>query len=125
LSSVSEEPRVLYFCSKLPVPVRNGIDLRVKGQISAILEFSQVSVFGLFGAPESFDNRISSWRFSKDHSVSRSPDSKALIRSIGKGHHPFEARYSKETSQELQNEIRRFRPSHVILSRNELSAYIE
>jgi len=125
MSSESKKLRVLYFCSKLPVPVRNGIDLRVKGQISVLLEFSEVSVFALFGNQERFDPRISSWRSSKDDTVSRSPDSKALIRSISKGHHPFEARYSTETWLELRNEIRRFRPDYIVVSRNELSAYLE
>lgn len=125
MSSQSEKLRVLYFCSKLPVPVENGNDLRVKGQISALLEFSQVSVFALFGNRDKFDTRIASWRSSGDESVSRNPDSKALIRSIGIGHHPFEARFSKETLKELQYEIRRFEPNYIIVSRNELSTYID
>jgi len=116
--------RVLYFCSRLPSTIQSGLDLRVQGQILALLQFCEVSVFGLNGMGKQFDSRIHSWNSSKNPGVSQQLDAQAGIRALAKGGHPFEARFSDETAEELRQEILRFKPDHLVLSRIDLSIYL-
>jgi len=125
LSDLSNGPRVLYFCSRLPGVVQSGLDLRVQGQILSLLPTCQVSVFGLNGQGNKFDERIDSWQSSKDLTVSRQIDAEAGIKALSLGGHPFAARYSEQTASELRQELLTFKPDHVILSRIDLSVYID
>ena len=124
MSGLSKRQRVLYFCSRLPSSIQSGLDLRVQGQISALLGFCDVSVFGLNGRGKRFDSRIHSWRSSENPEVSQQLDAQAGIRALANGGHPFGARYSEETAEELRQEILKFRPDHIILSRIDLSVYL-
>lgn len=105
--------------------IQSGLDLRVQGQILSLLASCQVSVFGLNGNGDKFDERILSWQSSKDPKVSQQIDAEAGIRALSLGGHPFEARYSDQTYAELQREILRFKPSHIILSRIDLTVYLD
>ena len=125
MSNLSQRQRVLYFCSRLPSTIQSGLDLRVQGQILALLQFCDVSVFGLNGRGKQFDSRIHSWRSSKNLGVSQELDAQAGIRALAKGGHPFEARYSEETAEELRQEILNFKPDHIVLSRIDLSVYLD
>jgi polysaccharide biosynthesis protein PslH len=116
--------RVLYFCSRLPSNIQSGLDLRVQGQIMALLQFCEVSVFGLNGKGQQFDPRIYSWRSSNNPGVSHPLDAQAGVRALAKGGHPFGARYSEETAEELRQQILKFNPDHVVLSRIDLSVYL-
>ena len=91
----------------------------------ALLQFCEVSVFGLNGKGKQFDFRIHSWRSSKNPGVSQELDAQAGIRALAKGGHPFEARYSEETAEELRQEILNFKPDHIVLSRIDLSVYLD
>ena len=123
--NLSTEHRVLYLCSRLPGTVQNGLDLRVQGQILSLLPSSKVSVFGLNGNSKKFDDRIYSWQSSQDPSVSRQINADAGISALGHGGHPFAARFSVQTAAELSEAILSFRPTHVIISRIDLTVYLE
>lgn len=125
MSDLSNRHRVLYFCSRLPGVIQSGLDLRVQGQILSLLASCQVSVFGLNGNGKKFDERIHSWQASKDPAVSQQIDAEAGIKALSLGGHPFAARYSEQTVAELKQEIRSFQPSHIILSRIDLTVYLE
>jgi glycosyltransferase involved in cell wall biosynthesis len=115
---------VLYFCSRLPSSVQSGLDLRVRGQILALLGFAKVFVFALAGKGDCFDSRITSWRSSNNEKVSNPIDAMAGMSALNKGDHPFGARFSIETAEELRQEIRAHKPSLIIISRIDLSAYL-
>jgi len=115
---------VLYFCSRLPSTVQSGLDLRVKGQITALLNFANVSVFGLAGKGKCFDSRIRSWKSSNNEKVSDPIDAMAGMSALNSGNHPFASRFSEETAEELRQEIRSHKPSFVIISRIDLSVYL-
>lgn len=123
--NLSTKHRVLYLCSRLPGTVQNGLDLRVQGQILSLLPTSKVSVFGLHGKSKKFDDRIYAWSSSADTFVSQEINAEAGIRALGLGGHPFAARFSDRTAAELSQEILSFRPTHVIISRIDLSVYLE
>jgi glycosyltransferase involved in cell wall biosynthesis len=115
---------VLYFCSRLPSTVQSGLDLRVRGQILALLGFAKVFVFALAGKGDCFDSRISAWRSSNNEKVSNPIDAMAGMSALKSGDHPFGARFSFETADELRQEIRAHKPSFVIISRIDLSVYL-
>lgn len=125
MSDLSTRHRVLYFCSRLPGVIQSGLDLRVQGQILSLLVSCQVSVFGLNGNGKKFDERIHSWQSSKDPAVSQQIDAEAGIKALSLGGHPFASRYSEQTVAELKQEIRSFQPSHIILSRIDLTVYLD
>jgi polysaccharide biosynthesis protein PslH len=124
MSELSKEQRVLYFCSRLPGAVQSGLDLRVQSQILSLLPSCKVSVFGLNGNGKKFDERIHSWQSSTDPTVSQQIDAEAGIKALSFGGHPFAARYSEQTASELRNEILNFKPNHIILSRIDLTVYL-
>jgi glycosyltransferase involved in cell wall biosynthesis len=117
--------RVLYFCSRLPSTVQGGLDLRIRGQIAALLGFADVSVFALAGNENKFDPRIRSWRASKNRAVSREMNAMEAMASIRDKEHPFRSRFSEETAEELREEIRLVRPDCIVVSRLELAIYLE
>lgn len=123
--NLSTEHRVLYLCSRLPGTVQSGLDLRIQGQILSLLASSKVSVFGLNGKSKKFDDRIYAWSSSADPFVSQEINAEAGIRALGFGGHPFAARFSARTAVELSQEILSFRPTHVIISRIDLTVYLE
>ncbi len=99
--------------------------MRVRGQILALLNFARVAVYALSGREEKFDERISSWRSSRDQSVSQPLDVQSGMEALLHGGHPFAARFSESTANELRSQILNFQPDCIILSRIELSVYIE
>lgn len=96
----------------------------MQSQILSLLTSFQVSVFALTGNESKFDERIHSWQSSKDLTVSQKIDADAGIRALSLGEHPFAARYSEQTVAELKQEIFKFKPNHIILSRVDLSVYL-
>ena len=124
MTLLSSKKRILYFCSRLPSNVQGGLDLRVRGQISAMLSFAEVSVFALNGHGQPFDSRINSWRSSKNASVSRGIDALAVMASLREGGNPFESRFSEETVTELRNEIYLHSPDLIVLSHIDLTVYL-
>jgi len=125
VSSLGDRPRVLYFCSRLPSTIQNGLDLRVRGQMTALLEFCELAVFALNGKGLKFDDRITSWRSSDNPDVSKVIDTTVGMAVLKGGGHPFSPRFSEETASELSEEIRSFRPSHIVISRIDLTVYLE
>lgn len=122
---IPERHRVFYFCSRLPSTVQSGLDLRIQSQIKALLSFCDVAVFGLGGSEKPFDFRISLWKASADQQVSREPKGFEDIRTLMTGGSPFQHRFSIETADELRQHLVGFRPDFVIVSRIELSEYVD
>lgn len=120
-----KKTRILYFCSRLPSNIQGGLDLRIRGQISALLNFADVGVFALNGSGGSFDPRVLFWKSSKDTNVSKQLDAAAGLAALKQGSHPFQVRFSKQTEGELQKEITQFKPTHVVLSRIDLLIYAQ
>lgn len=118
-------PRVLYFCSRLPVPIQNGLDLRVRGQMAALLGFCDLAVFALTGKGRKFDERIDSWHSSENTDVSKTIDTTVGMDALRGGGHPFASRFSEQTAAELTDAISIFRPSHLIVSRIDLAVYLD
>jgi glycosyltransferase involved in cell wall biosynthesis len=118
-------PRVLYLCARLPSNIQNGLDLRIRGQMMALLEFCELSVFALNGKGQRFDERIGPWRSSENTDVAKTIDTNVGMTALRDGGHPFAPRFSEETAKEISEEIRSFRPSHIILSRIDLTVYLE
>lgn len=121
----SVKKRVFYFCSRLPSTVQSGLDLRVQGHLRALVSSADVAVFGLNGSGPPCDPRISSWSASANNNVAQELDAIAGMKTLQRGGHPFEYRFSQETAEELRNELIRFQPDVVILSRVDLSVYLE
>ena len=121
----SAKQRVLYFCSRLPSNIQGGLDLRVQSQISALLGFAEVYVFGLNGKGAPFHPQISSWRASKNEGVSRQLDALQGMSALLSGRSPFESRFSEETADELRSEIRLHEPDVIVISRIDLTVYLE
>ena len=121
----SPTARVLYFCARLPSNIQNGLDLRIRGQIIALLEFCELSVFALNGKGQRFDERIGPWRSSANTHVAKTIDTTVGMAALREGGHPFASRFSQETAKEISDEIRAFGPSHIIVSRIDLSVYLE
>jgi len=118
-------PRVLYLCARLPSNIQNGLDLRIRGQMIALLEFCELSVFALNGKGQRFDERIGPWRSSENTDVAKTIDTNVGMTALRDGGHPFAPRFSEETAKEISEEIRSFRPSHIIVSRIDLTVYLE
>jgi polysaccharide biosynthesis protein PslH len=125
VKSLASKPRVLYFCARLPSNIQNGLDLRIRGQMAALLEFCELSVFALNGKGLRFDDRIDSWRSSENTDVAKTIDTTVGMAALRDGGHPFAPRFSEQTANEFTEQIRAFGPSHIILSRIDLTVYLE
>jgi polysaccharide biosynthesis protein PslH len=122
---LSSTPRVLYFCARLPSNIQNGLDLRIRGQMTALLDFCELSVFALNGKGHRFDDRIDSWRSSENTDVAKTIDTTVGMVALRDGGHPFAPRFSEQTAKEFTEQIRAFEPSHIIVSRIDLTVYLE
>ena len=125
MMETSAKKRVFYFCSRLPSTVQSGLDLRIQGHLRALLSSADVSVFGLNGSGQPCDPRISFWISSANSTVAQELDAVAGMKTLQSGGHPFEYRFSQETADELRQELIRFQPDVVILSRIDLTVYLD
>ena len=102
--------RILYICSKLPVPVRSGVDLRVGIQVQALEKFCDVRVFASDGPGVNQVVNISH------------EDIKNIIVNGAK---PFARRFDAEREKVLKRTLIEFAPQIIIISKLESTAYLE
>jgi glycosyltransferase involved in cell wall biosynthesis len=93
--------------------------------MTALLDFCELSVFALNGKGQRFDDRIDSWRSSENTEVAKTIDTTVGMVALREGGHPFAPRFSEQTAKELTLQIQAFGPSHIILSRIDLTVYLE
>lgn len=123
--NVAPKPKVLYLCSRLPGVVQSGLDLRIQGQILSFLTFCDVSVLGLNGREDAFDERIQSWQSPNDPVVAKPIDAETGAKAVSRGGNPFASRYSLRTASKLLKEISVFQPDYLVVSRIDLSVYLD
>ena len=102
--------RILYICSKLPVPVRSGVDLRVGIQVQALEIFCDVRVFASDGPGVNQVVNISH------------EDIKNIIVNGAK---PFARRFDAEREKVLKGTLEEFAPQIIIISKLESTTYLE
>ena len=102
--------RILYICSKLPVPVRSGVDLRVGIQVQALEKFCDVRVFASDGPGVNQVVNISH------------EDIKNIIVNGAK---PFARRFDAEREKVLKGTLEEFAPQIIVISKLESTTYLE
>jgi hypothetical protein len=117
--------RILYFCSRLPSNIQSGLDLRVSHQILELAKFCEVAVFGLVGSGKNISPRINIWKSSTDLTVAEPITLKNGGLKFLTGENPFASRFSLHVANELEELLRDFKPTKVIISRLALVSYLE
>jgi len=102
--------KILYICSKLPIPVRSGVDLRVGIQVHALKKFFDVRVFAT-------DNS----RVNQVINISQENIKNIIVN----GAQPFARKFDAEIEKELKRTLIEFAPQIIIISKLESTAYLE
>jgi glycosyltransferase involved in cell wall biosynthesis len=118
--------RTLFLCSRILAEIRSGTDLRVQGQISALVQIGPTAVFSVEYSDAQPIPGVEVWGSGDPDQVTanfRNTDFISDLVSGNKG--PYDHRYSERTASKLRKTVKEFQPDLIVISKLEQTVYLE